>query len=338
MLLSSRILLVALMAFAPHSATAADSRLGSRETALIEEAYRLWKANADGIWPGASSVRAPLLFVDQTEEFAVGFARALKGFANAGTAGKLGAVQVRSRQLPVDVAAFLEIEGEKAVAIGRPEGRGQKPEAWVLTACHEMFHAYQFERGGGAKIDSLDIGPKTGAAWQLSFPFPYSSADIMRLIHLQGHLLWLASSVSDAGDAKYNVGTALDGVRVYHSRLDSAGPAKSKAYSIAQEWAEGVAFYTEFRIARAAAQPAYKPTPAFTGFPEFRGYSAVWNDDYQNRPYLVKHAGRAARDRTAFYHLGMGKALALDAVMPAWKSKYFDAGVWLDDLLAEAIQ
>lgn len=46
-----------------------------------------------------------------------------------------------------------------------------------------------------------------------------------------------------------------------------------------------------------------------------------------------EHAGRATRDRNAFYHLGMGKALALDRVDPRWKKQYFAARVWLDDLL-----
>jgi hypothetical protein len=34
----------------------------------------------------------------------------------------------------------------------------------------------------------------------------------------------------------------------------------------------------------------------------------------------------------------MGKALALDKVYPAWKTQYFVAGVWLDDLLKAALE
>ncbi len=338
-MLQARIV-IPLAAILLHSAKAADSRLGPREVALIEEAYHLWSTQADRIWPGASGVRAPIVYVGQNDEYAIGFTQPLSGFGNAGSAGKLGTIQVRQRRLPPEVSAFLEVEGVKAVAMGRPEARGQSPEAWVLTACHEMFHAWQDARGGSAKIDSLGIQPGAPAgSWQLSFPFPYSSAGIMRLIHVQGHLLWLASTASDPDEAKYNAGTALDGVRVYHSLLDAAGPnSKAKEYSIMQEWTEGVASYTEFRIARAAAMPAYRPTAAFTAFPDFRGYPDTWKADYQNRPYLVKHAGRAAKDRTAFYHLGMGKAMALDALMPGWKQKYLAPGVWLDDLLAEAIR
>ncbi len=50
-----------------------------------------------------------------------------------------------------------------------------------------------------------------------------------------------------------------------------------------------------------------------------------------------KHAGRAAQSRTAFYHLGLGKGLLLDKLMLDWKTRYFAPGVWVDDLLMEAL-
>jgi hypothetical protein len=108
---------------------------------------------------------------------------------------------------------------------------------------------------------------------------------------------------------------------------------KDYLYSEFQEWSEGVAKYTEYRFAECAAKPDYVPVQSFRTLPGYKGYADLWKTTYQNLPYLIKHAGRAAQDRNAFYHLGMGKALALDRVSPDWKKQYFANGVWLDDLL-----
>ena len=75
---------------------------------------------------------------------------------------------------------------------------------------------------------------------------------------------------------------------------------------------------------------------AYSSLPGFQSYRELWQQTYESRAFLIKHAGRAAKNRTAFYHLGMGKALALDRVSPGWKEKYFLPGAWLDDLLADA--
>jgi hypothetical protein len=111
---------------------------------------------------------------------------------------------------------------------------------------------------------------------------------------------------------------------------------KAYRYSEFQEWNEGVAAYTEFRLAETAAHDKYAPTQAYTSLAGFQSYQDLWRHTYEARPFLAKHAGRAAKSRTAFYHLCMGKALALDRVSPSWKKKYFIPGIWLDDLLADA--
>jgi peroxiredoxin len=71
--------------------------------------------------------------------------------------------------------------------------------------------------------------------------------------------------------------------------------------------------------------------------PDFKSYQQVWDDSYKGRIFLVKHAGRAAQSRTTFYHLGLGKGLLLDRLLPDWKTRYFAPNVWLNDLLMLAL-
>jgi len=86
-----------------------------------------------------------------------------------------------------------------------------------------------------------------------------------------------------------------------------------------------VALYVEYQMAKLAAQTS----------DEFR---QAWETDYSGRLFLVKHAGRAAKSRTTFYHLGMGKALLLDRLEPTWKQEYFQTNVWMDNLLETALR
>ena len=317
---------------------AAPTPLAPRDSVLIAEAYHLWSAVADGIWPGASRMAAPMVYLTDDNEYAIGFPGELKGFSPVPDTAIHRPIQARKRTLQKDLSASFPFEGTDAAVLGTPEALGKNTAGWVVTAAHEMFHVFQYAHGSDRKIASLEIGPPMDASWQLTFPFPYQDADVMRLIHLQGYPLWLAATAAPE-DAAYNVGTALDAVAVYHAYLDRVRPdGRGYRYSQFQEWNEGVAAYTEYRVAERAANGGYQPTAEFAVLPGVQTYQQLWERIYRNHPFLVKHAGRAAQSRTAFYHLGMGKALALDRISPGWKDKYFAPGVWLDDLLAEAVK
>jgi hypothetical protein len=180
-----------------------------------------------------------------------------------------------------------------------------------------MFHVLQDSRGGTQKVAQLKIGSSTDPGWQLNFPFPYKDPDAMRLIHLQGYLLYLAGTDPQEDTVKYDASTAADAVRVYRIFLQRQGPDnKYYDYSRFQEWQEGIAFYTEYKMAEAAAGGTYQPTEAFRQLADYKSYRQVWDEDHKNRAFLVKHAGRAAQSRTAFYYLGLGKGLLLDRLLP----------------------
>jgi hypothetical protein len=331
----------ALVWFVLLAAAAQDSPvpgLSPRDKALIEEAQNLWLATADHVWPGASGVQAPWLYITADHEYAIGFPFNLKGFSPVrGTMHDRRSIQVRSRTMARDLTAAFPFEGVHTVAIGTPEALEMSPSKWILTATHEMFHVFQAAKGAHEKERTLKIGSADVPSWHLNFPFPYSDAGVMRLIHLQGYPAWLAAQSSDPLDAKYNIGTALEAGHVYRSRLTQiTHNDEAYLYSQQQEWSEGVAFYSEYKIAERAALPRYKPTEAFTSIKSVYSYRELWHEVYRAHPFLAKHAGRAIKNRTAFYHLGFGKALALDKANPSWKERYFLPNVWLNDLLAEA--
>ena len=312
--------------------------LSRRDAALIAEAYHLRHSLADKLWPGWSEITVPFLYITADYEYAIDFRKPLSGFLPLGKdALILRPVQVRKRTLPPNLAASFPIEGISAVVIGTPETLEKSPGGWVLTSGHEMFHVLQAARQKFDKVAALKLGPEADASWQLNFPFPYKDSDVMNLIHLQSYPIYLALTDS-TGEVKYNAGTAIEAIRVYKSFLRGlASGDQYYKYSQFQEWAEGIAFYTEYKLAEAAASDTYQPTEAFRQLDKFTSYKQVWDDEYKNRLFLTKHAGRAARSRTAFYHLGLGKGLLLDLLMADWKARYFAPGVWVNDLLMTAL-
>jgi hypothetical protein len=316
---------------------AAVPTLSAQEKAIIGEAYNLWSSKIDSLWPGASKINIPLVYVGEEWEFAIAFPAPLNGFMDSGERLAECHVQVRTRTLDRTLSASFPFDGIPAVVVGSPDALGKSLGEWVMTTGHEMFHVFQAARGSYEKTAALEIGPRNDATWQVKFPFPYTDPDVMRLIHLQGYLVWLASINTNTAESRYQIGTAFEAAQSYRSRLAKGTPGE-KAYRYAefQEWNEGVAAYTEFKLAEMAAHYKYDPTGAYLSLPRFQSYQDLWGRTYEARPFLAKHAGRAAKGRTAFYHLGMGKALALDNVSPAWKEKYFVSGIWLDDLLADA--
>ena len=317
----------------------APTQLPRQDAIRIAEAYNLWRSLGERIWPGWTDVPTPLLYVTSDYEYAIGFPKPLAGFRPLERSLLVNqSIQARKRALDLNLSASYPIESVQAVVMGTPAALEKTSGEWVLTATHEMFHVLQYSRGASEKIKSLALGSESDAAWQLNFPFPYKDADVMRLVHLQSYPIYLASNSADESEVKYNAATSVEAVRVYKSLLQRQSPDdKFYKYSQFQEWTEGIAFYTEYKMADAAANGSYQPTEAFRQLPDYKSYRQIWDDSYKARIFLVKHAGRAAQSRTTFYHLGLGKGLLLDRLMPDWKTRYFAPNVWLNDFLMTAL-
>ena len=321
------------------SVDTSPSALSRRDAALIAEAYHLRQSLGDTVWPGWSKISIPFLYVTAEYEYAIDFPKKLSGFHIMDQDVLLGRpMQARKRTLSRDLSATFDFQDVDAVVMGTPEELTKSLGSWVLTATHEMFHVLQHTRGSNEKKGGLGIGSEGDASWNINFPFPYKDNDVMNLIHLQSYLVYLAVTNTSKEDLNYNARTAVETIRVYKNFLNKISSAEPHyKYSQLQEWSEGIAFYTEYKIAEAAATTTYKPLAEFRHLQGFTTYQKVWTDEYKNRLFLAKHAGRAARSRTAFYHVGLGKGLLLDRLMPDWKTRYFSPGVWINDLLMIAV-
>src|SRR5829696_3090157 len=187
----------------PYPQNVSPAPLLREDAVLIAEAHHLRKSLGNKLWPSWAEIQMPLLYITRDFEYAIGFPPNVKGFQSLNANSSLPGIRIQARRrvLEPTLEAAFDVEGVNAVVIGRPEALRKSPARWVLTAVHEMFHVWQFSKGSGSKVNELNIGSPSDASWQINFPFPYQDADVMRLIHLQGYLIFLAATNAEASDA-----------------------------------------------------------------------------------------------------------------------------------------
>ncbi|HSF80920.1 MAG TPA: hypothetical protein VLA49_06780 [Anaerolineales bacterium] len=101
------------------------------------------------------------------------------------------------------------------------------------------------------------------------------------------------------------------------------------------EWEEGLAKYVELEIWRQAFESGtYTPVQGMQHDPDFKQYRSFEQRWSQELGQMSRQASREGDTR--FYYTGMAQAMLLDRLLPDWKERVFEHGIWLDSLLAEA--
>jgi hypothetical protein len=201
-------------------------------------------------------------------------------------------------------------------------------EVYMGGLLHETFHAYQATTWKDRFDDAEDAYPDGDRYWQVSPAMANAWAKEM------GLLVDALEAASDASAADF----ARQFLAARAERRQSAGLDDSLIlFEKRFEWLEGSAKYLEAAIyEKAATTPGYQPDPQMASDPEFRRY-LNWNLRWSSEKFTMRSIGLSEGD-VRFYYAGMAQARLLDRLMPAWKDRFGDEGVWLEDLLAEAVQ
>jgi hypothetical protein len=107
-------------------------------------------------------------------------------------------------------------------------------------------------------------------------------------------------------------------------------PDNYKYFSF-QLWKEGVARYTEYRVASEAIG-RYKPSKEFAALKDFKP-QAFAEDAEGALAKIITDLQKMSLDkwqRVAFYPFGAAEAMLLDRVNPNWKKRYFAEKFFLD--------
>ncbi len=200
-------------------------------------------------------------------------------------------------------------------------------DQYITLVAHEAFHAYQ----GMVVPEKLAEAEEINLAYEGQYPWE----DTVLRLDWQTELDLLAEGLR-AIDRDSQVDLARSFLDLRASRRKAAGLSPALiAYEQQREWLEGLARYAELEIWRQASSGDYVPlaeTDLLADFDGYIGFERRWSKE-------IEQIGRMADDEGdgRFYYSGMAQAFLLDALMPGWKSQAFQAGVWLEDLLTEAV-
>jgi len=163
--------------------------------------------------------------------------------------------------------------------------------------------------------------------WMLNFPFPYESPEAGVLYRqMCDRQLAALHSRGTPGFAE-NLGEYL-GARA--ALAEALEPCDYRYFSF-QVWQEGIARYTEYRMAGLAAAH-YEPTEAFCALEDYTTMQECAAGILDNTISSLEGMSLSGYGRVAFYSTGAGDALLLDEASPEWRSQYFKEWFALENL------
>ncbi len=280
----------------------------------LSEAFRLARETGDAVWPGWSGAPFAVLLVTPEREFFIGHPHPPADARNLGKDDLLEAdVFARPRTFPTGFLATFPVAGVSTIVVGqRANTNVASSTDWVLKVVHEHFHQLQDSQPGFyEKALALDLarGDTTGM-WMLNFPFPYEAPSVDASFAAAAKAL--RNGLRGGDRASY---------RAARERLRKPLLADARRYLDFQVWKEGVARYTEIRMAEKAAA-AFAPSAAFRALPDFVPYAKAAAALHEEVLRDLEKGDLAGMKRLIFYSYGAGEALWLDDERPCWKDGY----------------
>ena len=281
----------------------------------IREFYRLASQLQNSVWPNWSQAPDALLLVTQDHEFLTHHATP-KDFQPAGKD-----FAFRPRQFDPGLQATFPAFGSTPVmVIGEPKNTSSKSSTpWLITLLHEHFHQLQYSQPdyypGTEKLGLSKSGG--GSMWMLNYPFPYDKAEVTRAFADLRDLLWSTATESDPARFKTSAAAYLQARKKFFAQLAD----DDRKYLEFQLWQEGIARYTEIKVAEAAA--AYLPSEQYVDLADFTPFAGYGAKRLQSTFDELKTSVLSQRKREVAYSFGAVEALVLDRLHPNWKTSYF---------------
>jgi hypothetical protein len=315
----------------PLGTTHPEVGLSEIDRVRLAEAFRMGETLGNQLWPGWNKAPFAVLLVTPEHEFLVRHAKPSADFTLINYDPLLQSnVYYRARTQPQNLlATFPVVGGIPTIVIGQAENTAKKTSTpWVVTVLHEHFHQLQYSQPGYYQaVDALALsrGDQSGM-WMLNYPFPYDWPE------MKEHFSHLSKLLVDALQAQSgpDLSAKLSAYRGQRDELRKTLSPDDYRYFSFQMWQEGIARYTEFRIAKLAAG-RYKPSKTFRSLKDYKPFAEVAE---QMKSGILNELLTGQLDdykRVKFYALGAGEGLLLDRIKPSWRQLYFIDKFYLDE-------
>lgn len=241
----------------------------------LAEAFRLSDKLQDNLWTGWTKAPFAVLLVTTDREFLIRHPQPSNDFTSLGHDTKLNSdVYYRDRKFPTDLlATFPAVGGVSTIVIGQAENTASKTStSWVVTVLHEHFHQLQDSQPNFFKdVEALNLarGDKTGM-WMINYPFPYATPEVSQQVSLLSRLIIEAMDANTQTLFSSKLASYLEARQALKRMLSS----DDYKYLSFQLWKEGMARYTEYRVAQWAASK-YQPSREFRELKDFTTFAAV---------------------------------------------------------------
>jgi hypothetical protein len=312
--------MVCLVMLVPVLAVAEEAALPTNDRIRIAEGRRIADQLGDKLWPGWSDAPFAILLVTKEAEFLIYHPRPSSDFSPLGYDSLLQSdVFVRERQYDTGLlATFPAVGGVATIVIGQPKNtEASHSTRWVMTLLHEHFHQWQMSRPEYyPSVDSLGLSSSDDTGmWMLDYPFPYDDSSVGEAFRQMCRDL--RDAVAGEGTRRGHVADYMASSLGFRSLLSD----DDYRYYSFQLWQEGIARYTEYKLA-ATADVAYKLTATFEELPDVVRFGAVARDIWEKIQNELGGMSLKESRRTAFYHTGAALGVLLDREFPGWRDRY----------------
>ncbi|HEV7747604.1 MAG TPA: hypothetical protein VGO56_21575 [Pyrinomonadaceae bacterium] len=327
------LLFMALLFFAPLVRAQDKVRVNNIDRVRLAEVFRIGDTLGNQLWSGWNKAPFSVLLVTPDNEFLIRHPKPSTDFTllNYDPLLKSNIYYRKRTQSPQFLATFA-IAGIPTIVIGQAENTAKKTSTpWAVVMLHEHFHQLQYSQPGyydDVNALGLSRGDQTGM-WMLNYPFPYEWHEMQELFSRLGR------SLADALEARPGADFAV-GLSAYlkqRRELEKILSPDDYRYVSFQLWQEGMARYTEYRIAKSASI-RYKPGKEFRALKDYQGFAAIAEDLKSGILSELTTIKLDDSKRVVFYALGAGEGLLLDRAGIRWRQRYFREKFYLDKFFA----
>ena len=195
---------------------------------------------------------------------------------------------------------------------------------WHVTGIlHESFHAFQANQA----YERLRSSEHANSYHN---QYPWDSADMRESWLQERQMLAKALMEDDKQEIEASIREWLAIRNERREKMDST----LISYEKQREWLEGAAKYAELKSLELASNTKnYIPLDGMKADADFNFYN---NAEDHLKQEIRQLKSDLQFSESIFYYSGWAQAELLDRLYPGWKLRYFEEGVYLDDLLAEA--
>ena len=300
----------------------------------IAEAFTISEIYGNKIWKRWSDVPFTVLLVTNEYEFLIRHPNPSNDFKLLGYDSLLQSkVYFRKKVFALKLlATFPAVNAISTVVIGQPENTGKSSSEWIITLLHEHFHQLQSSQTDYSGVNALNLsgGDETGM-WMLNFPFPYDNEEVNdQYKNLTEALLKLLKPFPpDSRLFNRDFNSFLEERKKFKNLLND----KDYKYFSFQLWQEGIARYTEYKIADLISH--YEPSKELVALKDFKPFYKIADELYENIFNQLEEYQLKVDRRLCFYSYGAAEVLLLDRVNKGWKEKYFKEKFLLESYFYE---